>query len=138
MVRRRVVVTGMGMITPLGRDTDSTWAGLTEGRSGIDRITMFDPTGYRGQVAGEVKDFDPSLYLDPKDSRHMDRSVQFAVASTSEALRDAELEIRPENAGRVGVIFGTSVGGVGMLILQNKVLEERGPGRVSPFMATLL
>jgi beta-ketoacyl-acyl-carrier-protein synthase II len=135
MLKRRVVVSGIGMVTPVGNDASSTWRAIVEGRSGIGRITLFDPTGHRTQIAGEIKDFDPLNYMDARDARHMERSVQFAVASTGEALRDAGLEITPANAERTGVIIGTSVGGVGLLIEQHKIMEERGPGRVSPFLA---
>ena len=135
MQKRRVVVSGIGMITPVGNDAPSTWRALVEGRSGIGRITLFDPSAQRAQIAGEVKDFDPLDYLDAREARHMERSVQFAVVASGEAIRDAGLEITPANADRIGAIVGTSVGGVAMLIEQHKIMEERGPGRVSPFMA---
>lgn len=134
-MKRRVVVTGIGMVTPIGNDVPSTWAGLLEGRCGIGRITLFDPSGFRGQLAAEVKGFDPLCYLDAKEARHIHRSVQLAVASSQEAMRDAELEVCEEKADRFGVIYGSAVGGVSILIDQNNVLNERGPARVSPFMA---
>jgi beta-ketoacyl-acyl-carrier-protein synthase II len=135
MAKRRVVVTGIGMVTPIGNDAPTTWRALVEGRSGIGRITRFDPSDQKAQIAGEVKDFDPLRYMDAREARHMERSVQFAVVASGEAIQDAGLEITPANADRIGVIVGTSVGGIALLMEQYKVMEERGPGRVSPFLS---
>src|SRR5713226_5097593 len=104
--RRRVVVTGLGMITPLGSTVEKTWEGIVAGRSGIGPITRFDPTGLETTIAGEVRDFDPLDYMDRKEIRRADRFVQFAVAVATQALGDAKLEITADSAPRVGVAFG--------------------------------
>ncbi|HYP39623.1 MAG TPA: beta-ketoacyl-ACP synthase II [Chloroflexia bacterium] len=130
--QRRVVITGMGALTPVGKTAHETWDNLVAGVSGVGRITLFDPTDYGIQIAGEVKDFTPGDDIDPKEVRHMDRSVQFAIVATKQALRDAALDITEEEADDIGIIFGTGAAGVGTLIAQQKVLEERGPRRVSP------
>src|SRR5215210_1050717 len=130
---RRVVVTGVGAITPVGNSAPETWRNLLEGKSGVDRITLFDASDYAIQVAGEVKGFSPEGEIDPKEIRHMDRSVQFAIVAAQEALRDARLDIDEENATNTGIIFGTAGAGVGTLLQQQAVLQERGPRRVSPF-----
>ncbi|MCS6783255.1 MAG: ketosynthase chain-length factor, partial [Gloeomargarita sp. SKYG98] len=96
--RERVVVTGLGAITPLGNTVAEYWAGLLAGRSGIGRITLFDPTGYACQIAGEVKGFDPCVYLERRDAKRMDRFAQFAVCASLQAVQDAGLKITPENA----------------------------------------
>ena len=132
-MQRRVVVTGLGAVTPLGNDVPTTWSKLIAGESGIDRITLFDPSPFTVQIAGEVKNFDPLNYVEKKDARRMDRNVQFAVAAAREAVADAGLSISPCNAERVGVIVGSAVGGIRTMLDQQKVLEERGPTRVSPF-----
>ncbi len=106
-MRRRVAVTGVGVITPIGIGKDPFWAGLMEGRSGVRRLTSFDPTPYETQIAGEVGDFDPSAFMDRKEVRRNDRFVQFAVAATWLALDDAGFAITPRNAERVGVIIGS-------------------------------
>src|SRR5215212_4274369 len=117
---RRVVITGMGAFTPVGNGPQVTWDALVAGTSGIERITLFDPSPYPQQWAGEVKNFDASS-LDPKEARHMDRYSQFAVVATGEALRDSGYTITPENAPRTGVIIGSAVGGVTTLLAQQKV-----------------
>ncbi|MDQ6694531.1 MAG: beta-ketoacyl-ACP synthase II [Chloroflexota bacterium] len=129
---RRVVITGLGAVTPVGNSAAGTWRNLVEGVSGIGPITLFDPAEYAVKIAGEVKGFSSEGIIDPKEVRHMDRSVQFAVVAAQEALRDARLDIGGENADNVGIIFGTGAGGVGTLVAQQKMLEERGPRRVSP------
>ncbi len=130
--QRRVVITGVGAVTPVGNTAHETWDNLVAGVSGVGRITLFDPTDYGIQIAGEVKDFNPGDDIDPKEVRHMDRSVQFAIVATKQALRDAALDITDEEADDIGIIFGTGAAGVGTLIAQQKTLEERGPRRVSP------
>ncbi len=130
---RRVVVTGLGALTPVGNTAQETWRNLLAGVSGIGRITLFDPSEYAIQIAGEVKNFAPTEdELDPKEARHMDRSVQFAVVAAKQALHDAALEITEELAPNAGIVLGTGAGGVGLLLAQQKVLEERGARRVSP------
>ncbi len=132
-MRKRVVVTGLGAVTPLGNDVASTWEGLTAGRSGIGRITLFDPSPYAIQIAGEVKNFDPYQWVDRKEGRRMDRNVHFAVAAARQAVDDARLAIDASNAESIGAIVGSAIGGIRITVEQQKVLEEKGPTRVSPF-----
>jgi 3-oxoacyl-[acyl-carrier-protein] synthase II len=132
---RRVVVTGMGMLTAIGNDVPTTWAGLVAGRSGIARVASFDPSRLGAQIAGEVKDFDPSGVLDKKDARRMDRYIQLALVATREAMDRAGLPARleGEEAERTGVILGTGLGGVGTLVDGITANALRGPDRISPF-----
>jgi len=135
---KRVVVTGMGVISPVGIGLENFWSALTTGKSGIDRITKFDPTEYSTQVAGEVKDFTPTDYLDKKEARRMDRYTQFAVAATGMALKHAALDLDQEQRDRIGVILGSGIGGMETLWEQSKVLLNRGPGRISPFLVPMM
>lgn len=135
-MERRVVVTGMGCLTPLGNDMPSTWCAVKQGKSGIGPITRFDASRLGVRIAGELKDFDPTAVLDRKEARRMDRFQQLAYASAVEALGHAGLEIAPDNADRVGVLVGSGVGGLGSLSDGFKTLFERGPGRISPFLIT--
>ena len=130
---RRVVVTGLGAITPLGIGVEPTWKAVCVGESGIGRITKFDPTGYDAQIAGEVKDFDPMRYIEKKDIKKMDTFIQYAVAAGQMAADDAALKVTPEEAARVGVYIGSGIGGLGSIEHYHTVLKEKGPGRVSPF-----
>src|SRR2546421_1181139 len=130
--RRRVVVTGLGMITPLGSTVEKTWDGILAGKSGIGPITRFDPTGLDTTIAGEVRDFDPLDYMDRKEIRRSDRFVHFAVAAAGQALKSARLEITPELAPRIGVAFGSGIGGGGNLVGQG-LLHQKDPRRGSPF-----
>ena len=132
-MRRRVVVTGVGAITPLGNSAAATWDGLTEGRSGIRRITNFDASSLAVQIGGEIRDFDPLNWVDRKDARRMDRNVQFAVAAARQAVEDAHLQIDASNDETVGVILGSAIGGIKTMLDQQKILDERGPTRLSPF-----
>ena len=140
MTDRRVVVTGLGVVSPVGIGAEATWDGLVSGRSGIVRITRFDPTPFEVDVAGEVQGFEATDYMDAKDARRHDRSTHFAVAATGEALRHAGLlgdggRVNGDvDADRFGMIFGTGIGGIGLLIDGQITLMERGPRRVSPFM----
>ncbi len=131
---RRVVVTGMGAISPLGLSVAELWQGIVAARSGVGPITLFDPTGFDTRFAAEVKGFDPTNYMDRKEARRTDRFVQFAVAATKEALRDAELEITPANRDEIGVFIASGIGGIATLSEQLEVLRSRGPGRISPFL----
>lgn len=135
---RRVVVTGIGAITPLGLDVASSWEGVVEGRSGVVPISTFDTTGYPCRIAGEVRGFDPTDYFDAKDVRRTDRFVQFSLVATQEALRDADLEVTEERADHTGVYIGTGIGGLITLTEQIKVLDERGVRRVSPFLVPMM
>lgn len=130
---QRVVITGLGCLSPVGNDTETSWKNLVNGTSGIAPITLFDATEFETQIAGEVKDFDPGDYMDGKEARRHDRFVHFAMAATKEALTDADLNVREEDPDRVGVMIGSAIGGIQTLIEQNRRLEKRGPRRVSPF-----
>jgi 3-oxoacyl-[acyl-carrier-protein] synthase II len=132
---RRVVVTGMGMLTALGRDVATTWDGMVAGRSGVGPITLFDPERLECRIAGEVKDFDSSHVLDKKDQRRTDRYIQFGLVAAREAMDLAALPERMEGeeAERTGVIFGTGLGGVGTLVDGITINALRGPDRISPF-----
>jgi 3-oxoacyl-[acyl-carrier-protein] synthase II len=130
---KRMVITGMGALSPVGNDVPSLWQAMKQGRSGVAPITHFDAAPYETRFAAEVKGFDALQFIDKKEARRMDRFVQFAIAATQEALADAGLEITPQNAERVAVGIGTGIGGVGMLSDEIISLHTRGPRRVSPF-----
>src|ERR671933_673308 len=129
---RRVVVTGLGAVTPVGNSVAETWANLLAGCSGIDTISLFDASGFDVRIGGEVKNFKPEDHISPKDLRHMDRSAKFALVAAKEATADARLNMAAECADRVGVVFGTAAGGVEKVLSQQQILLERGPDRVSP------
>src|SRR5579883_1294102 len=129
---KRVAITGMGVVTPIGIGKDAFWTAMLEGRSGVRRITSFDPSPFESQIAAEIPDFDPSAFLDRKEVRRNDRFVHFAVAATRLALEDARLEITRRNGDDIGVIIGTGIGGARTWEEQHRVLLERGPaGRTS-------
>ena len=130
---RRVVVTGLGLVTPLGTGVEKTWKALCAGESGIRRITRFDPSGYDAQIAGEVKDFDPAQFIEKKEIKKMDTFIHYAVGASQLAVEDARLTVAPEEATRVGVYIGSGIGGLGSIEHYHDVLKEKGPGRVSPF-----
>lgn len=130
---KRVVVTGLGAITPLGNDVSTTWNGMINGRSGYGPITIFDASAFAVQIAGEIRGFDPLQWVERKDARRMDRNVQFAVAAARQAVDDARLTINSSNAESIGAIIGTAIGGIRLTVEQQKVLEEKGPTRLSPF-----
>lgn len=131
---RRVVVTGLGLITPLGNDVASNWEALVAGRSGIGTITLFDTSAYEFPIAGEVRDFDPADHIEAKLLRRIDRSTVFAVAAAQQALADAGVEMAKEDARRVGVMIGTGIGSAQLIVEQAAILAEKGPRRVSPFL----
>ena len=137
-MQRRVVVTGLGAVTPLGNDMQSTWKGLVEGRSGIGPITAFDASDLEVRIAGEARDFRPTDHLEPKEARRMDRFTQMAVVAALEAARDAGLNIKGNNAETVGVAIGSGIGGLHTLVDQIKVLDQKGPRRVSPFLVPMM
>jgi|UPI0003B56201 3-oxoacyl-[acyl-carrier-protein] synthase II len=137
-VNKRVVITGLGIISPLGNDVNTFWNHLIAGKSGVGNITHFDTTDYAVKIAAEVKDFDPLNYIDKKEARRMDRFVQFAVAAAKEALKHAELDMDKVDANRVGVYVGSGIGGLSTLENQHQVLMERGPRRVSPFFVPMM
>ncbi|HEV8648880.1 MAG TPA: beta-ketoacyl-ACP synthase II [Actinomycetes bacterium] len=126
----RVFITGIGTVNPLGLDAPSTWEAMLEGRSGIDTIAAFDPSPFPVRIAGEVRGFDPERAASRKDARRMDRSVLFALAAAAEAAADAGHEVT--DPGRTGVVVGSAIGGIGIIEEQQRVLTEKGPGRVSP------
>jgi 3-oxoacyl-[acyl-carrier-protein] synthase II len=127
----------MGMVTPLGLDVASNWDALTHGRSGIGRITRFDPAPYETQIAGEVREFEATQYMDRKEVRRTDRFTHFGVAAASQALKDAKLETFPDHE-RVGTAIATGVGGLETLVKEVLLMEERGPSRLSPFLVPML
>jgi 3-oxoacyl-[acyl-carrier-protein] synthase II len=127
---KRVAVTGLGAVTPIGNDAKATWAAAVEGRSGIDWIRSFDPTGLPVRIAAEVKDFDPTQVASPKDVRKLERNVLLALGAAREAMEDADLN--GFDPTRVGIVFGTAIGGVNGILEQDEILRERGPDRVSP------
>jgi 3-oxoacyl-[acyl-carrier-protein] synthase II len=134
----RVVVTGMGVICPLGLNATTTWETLIAGRSGVDHITLFDAEGFETKIAGEVKGFKPTDYMSPKDARHNDRFSQMAVAAGHQALEQSGLKIDDSNKVDIGVVIGSGIGGLTTLFEQIKVLLERGPDRISPFLIPMM
>jgi 3-oxoacyl-[acyl-carrier-protein] synthase II len=128
----------MGLVIPTGIGVDTAWKNVCEGKSGIGRLTRFDTNGFETKIAGEVKDFNPELYIDKKEIKRMDLFVQYAIAATKEALENARLNIAPENCEQIGVIVGTGLGGLPTLEKYHKVLLERGPSRISPFFIPML
>ncbi|MBW4489098.1 MAG: beta-ketoacyl-ACP synthase II [Trichocoleus desertorum ATA4-8-CV12] len=136
--RKRVVVTGLGAVTPIGNTLSEYWEGLVSGRNGIGPITLFDASRHDCRIAGEVKAFDPFQYLDRKDAKRMDRFAQFAVAASKQAIADAQFVINDLNAEQVGVIIGSGVGGIKVLEDQQEVYLTKGPDRCSPFMVPMM
>jgi len=130
---RRVVVTGGGLVTPLGIGTDASWEAIRAGKSGIGRITQFDASAFSCQIAGEVKDFDPTKYVEKKEVKKMGRFIQFAIAAADYALADSGLKTTPETEERVGVYIGSGIGGFEVIEREHKNLLEHGPRRISPF-----
>lgn len=135
---RKVAVTGLGVISPVGSTVEDFWAALCAGRSGIRRVTRFDPGEFRTQIAGEVPDFDVSKYMDRKEARRTDLYVQYAIAATSQAIASARLDLATENLDRAGVIIGTGIGGIQTFEEQTALMLEKGPGRVSPFFIPMM
>ena len=135
---RRVVVTGMGLVIPTGIGVETAWKNVCGGKSGIGPLTRFDTNGFETRIAGEVKNFNPELYIDKKEIKKMDLFIHFAIAATKEALDDARLAITPENSEQIGVIVGTGLGGLPSLEKYHKILLEKGPGRISPFFIPML
>jgi 3-oxoacyl-[acyl-carrier-protein] synthase II len=134
----RVMVTGIGIISPLGLDVESTWDGIVNGRSGVDLITAFDTEGFDTHFAAEVKGFDPENYLERKEARRMDRFAQFAAVAAQQACAQAGLERGTVDPYHVGVIIGSGIGGISTLSQQHEILIERGPKRVSPFLIPMM
>jgi len=132
-VHRRVVVTGIGLVSALGIGTQETWAAVLAGASGVGRITRFDVTHYAAQIAAEVKGFDPLAYLEKKDIKKMDLFIQYAIAAAQFAMDDSKLVVTPENAPNVGVYIGSGIGGFGTIEREHEALIAGGPRKVSPF-----
>jgi 3-oxoacyl-[acyl-carrier-protein] synthase II len=132
-VNRRVVVTGIGLVSALGVGTEATWEGLCAGRSGVARISKFDPSAFAARIAAEVKGFDPLQFVDKKDVKKMDVFIHYAIAASRSAVEDAKLSIGPANATRVGVFIASGIGGFGTIEREHTALLEGGPRRISPF-----
>ena len=137
-MHKRVVITGLGIISPVGTGLETFWSSLTGGISGIRPVTRFDPAHFATKIAGEVIDFEPTGYIDRKEARRMDRFTQFAVAATGMALEDAALDLNTVDRGRIGVVLGSGIGGIETLEEQARILAARGPGRVSPFFVPMM
>jgi len=132
------VVTGMGILSPLGLDAATMWEGLIAGKSGIDYITLFDPEPLETKFAGEVKGFEPTNYISRKEARHMDRFAQLAVAASLQAVEQSGIQISSANQDNIGVIIGSGIGGLTTLFEQTKIMLDKGPSRVSPFLAPMM
>ncbi len=135
---KRVVVTGMGVVASLGHNVDEFWTSIVAGRSGVDRVTLFDAKDYSCQIGSEVRNWDPAQHMDPKEVRRNDRYTHFGFVASQQAIADAKLDMTKEDADRVGVIIGSGIGGMWTIENQHKVLLERGPRKVSPFMIPAL
>jgi 3-oxoacyl-[acyl-carrier-protein] synthase II len=136
-VKRRVVITGLGAVTPVGNDITTIWDALVHGKSGIARTARFDASPYESQVAGEVRGLEPTMYMDRKDVRRTDRFTHLAVAAATQALRDAKLE-KAADPERAGTVISSGLGGIATMVDQIMVMEQRGPSRLSPFFVPML
>ncbi len=134
----RVVVTGMGVISPIGNDVETYWNSVKAGKVGIDKITKFDTTEYKAKVAAEVKDFNPKEYMDPKSARRMAEFCQYAVAATKQALDQSGLDLEKEDVTRIGVCVGSGIGGLSIMEKEEKKLLEKGPKRIAPLMVPMM
>ena len=137
-MKKRIVITGVGLVTPYGVGKDIFWEGLTSGRSAIGYLSNIDTTDLPVKIGGEIKDFDPESYLGKKEARKMDRFTQFAVVAGMEAIKDARIDLERIDKERVGVIIGSGIGGIHILEQQHSLLLEKGPGRISPFFIPML
>ncbi|MES2547212.1 MAG: beta-ketoacyl-ACP synthase II [Pseudomonadota bacterium] len=131
--KRRVVITGLGVVSPVGIGTETAWANIVNGQSGIARITKFDPSAFTSQIAGEVKDFNVEAYLSAKEARRMDTFIQFGLVAGIEAFKDSGIEVTEQNAERIGVSIGSGIGGLGLIEATNDVYDEGGTRKISPF-----
>src|SRR3954467_6626205 len=136
--QRRVVITGMGAVSPLGNDVESSWKAAVEGRSGTGPVTRFDASAFETRIAAEVKGFNPEDYIPPKEIRRMDRFIHYAIAVSKQAAEQAKLDINPENADEIGVIIGSGIGGIETLSEAVLTIRDKGPGKVSPFTIPML
>ena len=137
-MRKKVVITGLGTISPVGNDPETAWQHILSGQSGVGPITHYDASEYKTRFAAEVKDFDPAALYGTREARHMDRFAQFAVAACMQAIENSHLEINDSNRDRIGVVVGTGIGGLGTLFEQMQIFFERGPSRVSPFLVPMM
>ena len=137
-MKRRVVITGLGVISPVGNDVESFWQALISGKSGIGPTTSFDASSFDSRIAGEVKDFEPTKYMDAKEAKRMEKFAQFAVAVGKQAVTDAGLDLAKEDANRIGVIVGSGIGSLRIVEEQCRIYFEKGPSRFSPFMIPML
>ena len=133
MTKRRVVVTGLGLVTPVGIGVEESWKNIISGVSGISTITKFDPTNFPSKIAGEVKNFDPLLYLNPKDARRMDTFIQFGLVAGIEAFKDSGIVVTEENEDRIGVSIGSGIGGINLIESTSDLFDNGGARKVSPF-----
>ncbi|WP_320826401.1 beta-ketoacyl-ACP synthase II [Reinekea sp.] len=133
MSKRRVVVTGLGCISPLGNSVASTWAGILAGKSGVNRIELFDTDSFTTKFAAQVKDFNPADYMNPKDTKKMDGFIQYGYAAAVEAIRDSGIEATETSAGRIGIAIGSGIGGLDTIEKNHLALQKGGPRRISPF-----
>ncbi len=138
VTREQVVVTGLGVVSPVGIGKESFWSSLVQGRSGVGTITRFDPSSFASRIAAEVKDFNPEAYLEKKEAKRMDRFTQFGVAAAKLALEDAALDLEKEDLDRVGVFIGSGIGGIETLEEQLRLLIAKGPSRISPFFVPMM
>ena len=138
MTERRVVITGIGVLSPIGNNPDKFWAALASCRSGIGRITSFDPSEFAAQIAGEIKDFDPAQYLDRKQAKRMDRFCQLGVAAAKQAIENSGLDLEREDCTRIGVYAGSGIGGLSTIEQQHQIMLEKGPSRVSPLLVPMM
>jgi 3-oxoacyl-[acyl-carrier-protein] synthase II len=132
-MKRRVVATGLGAVTPIGCDIEKLWNGIVTCRSGVDTISSFDHGDFPVHIAAEVRDFDPAAFISPKEVRHLDRFVQFALAAAQEAVTDSGLDLEAEDRGRIGCIWASGIGGLHEIESTHRVLLEKGPRRVNPY-----
>ena len=137
-INNRVVITGIGVLSPLGMDLTSNWEGLIAGKSGIDYITLFDTESFETKFAGEVKGFEPTNHINRKDARHMDRFTQMAVVASFQAVEQSGIQIDHSNEDNIGIIIGSGIGGLTTMFQQARILIERGPDRISPFLAPMM
>lgn len=136
--RRRIVVTGVGCLSPIGHGVDKFWQALLDGKNGINKITSFDASELTSQIAAEIRDFNPDDFVSKKESKRMDRVLQFAVAATRLALDDSQLVVTSENSERIGVSIGSGIGGMSTFEIQHRILIEQGPRKVSPFFIPMM
>lgn len=137
-MRKRVVVTGLGCICPLGNNTETVWENLIAGKSGVSLISQYDTSEHKCKIAAEVKGFDPAALFGSREARRMDRVTQFSLTATLQAVQQSGLQIDDTNRDRIGVVIGTGIGGLSTLYEQMQVFAERGPSRVSPFLVPMM